>query len=180
LEQLREEVLKATATETPAKSTMMLQQSLQLEVGARVRLKDSDTLGEVLEINKNDVVLAVGSLRMTVKASRVEVVSKAEARKQERKATAQTGKVVREAVGDFSPNLDIRGFRGIEALQELDRFLDRAVMGGYDTLSILHGKGDGILRKLIREHLRKQRFVSSFESEHIERGGDGITIVYLN
>lgn len=180
LEQLREEVLKATATETPAKSTKALQQSLQLEVGARVRLKDSDTLGEVLEINKNDVVLAVGSLRMTVKASRVEVVSKAEARKQERKATAQTGKVVREAVGDFSPNLDIRGFRGIEALQELDRFLDRAVMGGYDTLSILHGKGDGILRKLIREHLRKQRFVSSFESEHIERGGDGITIVYLS
>lgn len=180
LEQLKEEVVQATSTEAPAKPAKQEPESLKLEVGARVKLKEGDTLGEVLEINKHDLVLAIGSLRMTVKANKVEVVSRAQARKQERKATAHTGKVVREAVGDFSPNLDLRGFRGMEALQELDRFLDRAVMGGYDSLSILHGKGDGILRKLIREHLRKQRFVGSFESEHIERGGDGITLVRLS
>lgn len=179
LEGLREEVEKATKTEKIVPPSIKAQDPLRLEVGAMVKLKDSDTLGEVLEINKQDVVLAAGSLRMTVKANRLEVVSRAHARKQERKAVAGTGKIIREAVGDFSPNLDLRGFRGIEALQELDRFLDKAVMAGYDALSILHGKGDGILRKLIREHLRKQSVVLSFNSEHADRGGDGITLVQL-
>lgn len=179
LEGLREEVEKATKTEKIVPPSIKAQDPLRLEVGAMVKLKDSDTLGEVLEINKQEVVLAAGSLRMTVKANRLEVVSRAQARKQERKAVAGTGKIIREAVGDFSPNLDLRGFRGIEALQELDRFLDKAVMAGYDALSILHGKGDGILRKLIREHLRKQSVVLSFNSEHADRGGDGITLVQL-
>lgn len=180
LEGLKEEVEKATQTEKAVQSAKIDSDPLRLEVGARVKLKDSDTLGEVIELGKQEAVVAVGSLRMTVKASRLEVVSRAEARKQERKAMVSTGKVVRDAVGDFSPNLDLRGFRGVEALQELDRFLDKAVMAGYDSLSILHGKGDGILRKLIREHLRKQRFVASFESEHADRGGDGITLVRLH
>jgi DNA mismatch repair protein MutS2 len=86
---------------------------------------------------------------------------------------------VAEAIGNFSPHLDLRGFRGQDALQELDRFLDKAVMAGYNRLELLHGKGDGILRKLLREHLRKQRFVADFESEHADRGGDGVTLVSL-
>lgn len=179
LEALKEEVDNQTQTEKLQLPAKAANDPLLLEVGARVKLKDSDTLGEVLELNKQEVVVAVGSLRMTVKANRLEVISRAEARKQERKALVSTGQVVRDAVGDFSPNLDLRGFRGVEALQALDRFLDRAVMAGYESLNILHGKGDGILRKLIREHLRKQRFVASFESEHADRGGDGITFVRL-
>lgn len=179
LEALKEEVDSQTQTEKLQLPAKAANDPLRLVVGARVKLKDSDTLGEVLELNKQEVVVAVGSLRMTVKANRLEVISKAEARKQERKALVSTGQVVRDAVGDFSPNLDLRGFRGVEALQALDRFLDRAVMAGYESLNILHGKGDGILRKLIREHLRKQRFVASFESEHADRGGDGITLVRL-
>ncbi len=149
-----------------------------LKVGGSARIKDSQSIGLVLAINKNDVEMAVGELRMLVKRNRLEPVSQAEARRTLRSAGSGV-QVVAEAIASFSPKLDLRGFRGQEALQELDRFLDKAVMAGYNRLELLHGKGDGILRKLIRDHLRRQKFVAHFESEHADRGGDGITLVEL-
>lgn len=173
---LRDEITEKTKSE-PLPQPKVAPDKLVLAVGARVRLKDSTTIGEVLELQKQEAVVAIGGLRMTVKASKLEVISQAEARKVQRLTVSH--QAVSQALSDFTSNIDLRGFRGMEALQELDRFLDKAVMAGYNSLHILHGKGDGILRKLIREHLRKQSFVAGFESEHADRGGDGITIVTL-
>ena len=79
----------------------------------------------------------------------------------------------------FSTELDLRGWRGEEAIYEVERYLDRAVMLGLSSLKLIHGKGDGILRKLIRQYLQKYPQVSKIEDEHADRGGDGITYVYL-
>ena len=79
----------------------------------------------------------------------------------------------------FSPEIDVRGKRGEEALYEIEKYFDRAVMMGVGSLKIIHGKGDGILRKLIRDYLKKYTEVSHVEDEHADRGGDGITYVYL-
>jgi len=149
-----------------------------IAIGSAARIRDTQTIGTVVALGKNDAELAVGELRMTIKKNRLEWVSNADARRQQRAASSSVT-VVAEAIGNFSPRLDLRGFRGQDALQELDRFLDKAVMASYNRLELLHGKGDGILRKLLREHLRKQRFVADFESEHADRGGDGITLVSL-
>ncbi len=73
----------------------------------------------------------------------------------------------------------MRGRRGDEALYEIEKYLDRAVMMGLNSLKIIHGKGDGILRKLIRGYLSKYPQVDKMEDEHADRGGDGITYVYL-
>jgi len=61
----------------------------------------------------------------------------------------------------------------------LDQFIDDAILLGQAELKILHGKGEGVLRKVVRDHLRKIKAVASVSDEHIERGGDGITIVVL-
>jgi DNA mismatch repair protein MutS2 len=61
----------------------------------------------------------------------------------------------------------------------LDQFLDDAILLGQGELKILHGKGEGILRKVVREQLKKVKGVASFKDEHIDRGGDGITVVIL-
>ena len=79
----------------------------------------------------------------------------------------------------FGSRIDVRGMRGEEALYEIEKVLDRALMAGFPSLKIIHGKGDGILRKLIREYLRKYSQVKRMEDEHADRGGDGITYVYL-
>ena len=73
----------------------------------------------------------------------------------------------------------MRGKRGEEALSLVDNFLDDAILLSAAEIRILHGKGDGILRKLIREHLKKNKAVASVQDEHMERGGDGISLVVL-
>ena len=179
LENIKIELKQAnTAEQRQQKTQLNANESQILTIGSSARIRDTQTIGTVVSMGKNDAELAVGELRMTIKKNRLEWVSQSDARRQQRAAN-NTGTVVAEAVGNFSPRLDLRGFRGQDALQELDRFLDKAVMAGYNRLELLHGKGDGILRKLIREHLRKQRFVADFESEHADRGGDGITLVNL-
>jgi DNA mismatch repair protein MutS2 len=57
--------------------------------------------------------------------------------------------------------------------------LDDAILLGQGELKILHGKGEGVLRKVIREQLKKTKQVASFKDEHVDRGGDGITVVVL-
>ncbi len=71
--------------------------------------------------------------------------------------------------------LDLRGQTVDEALDELDSFLDAAVLGGYDFVEILHGKGTGALRQAIREHLRRDPRVKSFKLADQNRGGSGVT-----
>ncbi|MFA6277946.1 MAG: Smr/MutS family protein, partial [Pedobacter sp.] len=84
-----------------------------------------------------------------------------------------------EAIINFRPELDLRGMRSENAVQEVENYLDKAIMLGFPSIKLIHGKGDGILRKLIREHLKKYKEVTHLEDEHADRGGDGITYVYL-
>jgi len=66
------------------------------------------------------------------------------------------------------------------ALYEIEKYLDKAVMMGFPSLKIVHGKGDGILRRFIRDYLRKYGEVTRLEDEHPDRGGEGITYAYLD
>jgi DNA mismatch repair protein MutS2 len=79
----------------------------------------------------------------------------------------------------FNPTLDLRGQRADEALDNLQHFLDDAQLLSEKELRVLHGKGYGILKQLIREYLQGNRDVKSFHSERLELGGDGITVVHL-
>jgi DNA mismatch repair protein MutS2 len=64
-------------------------------------------------------------------------------------------------------------------LVDVDRFMNDAIMVGYDEIRIVHGKGDGILRTLIRQHLRGYKQVDKMVDEHADRGGAGVTIVKM-
>src|ERR1700743_1622492 len=146
-----------------------------LKPGDWVKLNDSETTGQIIEIAKDNLIIAIGDLRTVAKKNRVQKVSKKEVPKEVRKSfNAQTNDYA-----SFSPEIDVRGRRGDEALYEIEKMLDRALMMGFNNLKIIHGKGDGILRKLIRDYLKKYDAVSRMEDEHADRGGDGITYVYL-
>jgi DNA mismatch repair protein MutS2 len=147
----------------------------ELKPGDWVKLTDSDTTGQIMEIAKDNVIIAIGDLRTVTKKNRVQKVSKKEVPKEVRRGFAART----NDLAGFSPEIDVRGKRGDEALYDIERLLDRALMMGFNNLKIIHGKGDGILRKLIREYLRKYDAVDRMEDEHADRGGDGITYVYL-
>jgi DNA mismatch repair protein MutS2 len=75
--------------------------------------------------------------------------------------------------------LDVRGMRVEELLPLLTRFLDDAVLLGQPEVRIIHGKGEGVLRKVVREYLSTLKALGNFRDEHADRGGEGITIVTL-
>ena len=80
----------------------------------------------------------------------------------------------------FKPQIDVRGQRAEEALQNIQNYIDEAIMVDAKELHILHGKGTGILRQLIREFLGAEPAVRSYRDEHVQFGGAGITVVTLD
>lgn len=148
-----------------------------IEVGDWVRLNNSETTGQVVEINRDNLVVALGDLRSVLKRNRVHKISNTQAKKSIQ-SNSYSGSIS-EAISSFSSELDLRGRRGEDALQEVEKYLDRSVMMGFPFIKIIHGKGDGILRKLIRDYLKKYSQVTRVEDEHPDRGGDGISYVYL-
>ncbi|MEJ7694545.1 endonuclease MutS2 [Daejeonella sp.] len=160
----------------PERKVPKPQVAAELQKGDWVKLVDSETVGQVIEIARDNVILAMGDLRSVVKLKRVEKISNKAVPKEIRKSYAHD---LTQDFSTFSTELDLRGRRGDEALYEIEKYLDRAVMMGLNSLKIIHGKGDGILRKLIRSYLSKYPQVDKMEDEHADRGGDGITYVYL-
>jgi DNA mismatch repair protein MutS2 len=146
----------------------------EIKPGDWVKLVDSDTTGQVIEIAKDNVIIAIGDLRTVAKKKRVQKVSKKEVPKEVRRGFSSTNDMA-----GFSPEIDVRGMRTEDAINTIERVLDRAIMMSFGYLKIIHGKGDGILRKMIRDYLRKYDQVDRLEDEHADRGGDGITYVYL-
>ncbi len=75
--------------------------------------------------------------------------------------------------------LDVRGKRGEEAVEMVRQYIDNAIVLNINEVKILHGKGFGILRNMIHDYLKSVSEVKQFKDEHVERGGQGITIVIL-
>ncbi|WP_220730084.1 endonuclease MutS2 [Apilactobacillus zhangqiuensis] len=88
-------------------------------------------------------------------------------------------KVKRTASKRVSAKLDLRGHRYEEAMHEVDQYLDSAVLAGYPSVTIIHGKGTGALRKGVTDMLSSDRRVSSFNYSPANAGGDGSTVVKL-
>ncbi len=171
---LQQEIKRNEVIEKAAKPIL---ETIDLKPGDWVKLIDTETIGQVIDVAKDNVILAMGDLRSVVKLKRVEKISNKSVPKEIRRSYSSN---LTESISQFSAELDLRGMRGEEALYEIEKYLDRAIMMGLPSLKIIHGKGDGILRKLIREYLKKYTEVNRFEDEHADRGGDGITYVYLN
>lgn len=147
-----------------------------IKVGDWVVYGEDQMVAEVLFIQKNKAELAIGDLHTWIALNKLQLTTN-----RSKKVINQSAfsKVISTTASHFQPQIDIRGARGEEALWEVEKFLDKAIMLNYSEIRILHGKGDGILRKLIREFLKKYDVVSDVQSEHVEFGGDGITIVNL-
>jgi DNA mismatch repair protein MutS2 len=144
--------------------------------GDIVRIKGQNSIGEVLDVGKNDAEVIFGDLKSKIKITRLEKISKGEAKKSEvRQGIRGINMIERRA--NFSSDLDVRGKRAEEALKIFSSFLDDAILMGTPSVRIIHGKGDGILRQILRDQLRTFKEVKHFHDEHADRGGAGITVV---
>lgn len=149
------------------------------EQGSKVRMEGQDIIGEVHSIKGKKATVAFGQILTTVPLDKLTVVSNAEYKKQTRhKApTISVSSDVSKRKLNFRHSIDVRGMRAAEALEEVQDFIDDAIMVGVGSVTILHGKGTGALKEEIRRYLRTVDLVASAEDEHVERGGSGITVV---
>jgi DNA mismatch repair protein MutS2 len=168
--------------ELPSEDPVFEPEDGAITVGSYVRVVGQTAIGEVISLKGKDVEIRIGDLKSNIKLNRLEKVSNRtykEATGEKKLKTASKGVDLNERMMNFSFNLDIRGKRGEEALGILDQFMDNAIMLGYDELRVVHGKGDGILRTMVRNHLRGYSHVAGMQDEHPDRGGAGVTIVKL-
>ncbi len=147
----------------------------ELKVGASVMVAGQQSIGEVLSIAKNKATVAFGDLHTTVDVKKLQVVAKAT----QAIKSASNGINLNDRMKDFNPELNLIGTRGEEAMKQLQLYIDDAYLLGFKQVRIVHGKGYGVLRKLVRETLNINPLVSSIQNEHIEMGGDGASIVNL-
>lgn len=151
--------------------------------GVHVKIKGQTSVGEVLEINGKNAVVAFGSIKTTVKTDRLERTQaqprQADVSTKSTFISTQTQDSMYEKKLHFKQDIDVRGMRGDEALQAVTYFIDDAILVGVSRVRILHGTGTGILRTLIRQYLNTVPGVRHFADEHIQFGGVGITVVDL-
>ena len=152
--------------------------------GSNVKIKGQTSVGEVLEINGKNAVVAFGRIKTTVKLDRLERTNaqpkQADVSTKSTYISSQTQDSMYEKKLNFKQDIDVRGMRGDEALQAVTYFIDDAILVGISRVRILHGTGTGILRTLIRQYLQTVPGVNHFADEHIQFGGAGITVVDLS
>lgn len=158
-------------------------QQKPLEVGDSVKIKGQTAVGQLLEIQGKNAVVALGMIKSSVRLDTLEQVSKNQIKKETHKkntfVSAQTSDHIYEKKLNFRQDIDVRGMRGDEALQAVMYFIDDAIQVGMSRVRILHGTGTGVLRQLIRNYLQTVSGVRSYQDEHVQFGGAGITVVDL-
>lgn len=156
----------------------------EIQVGDTVRLAGKDAVGEVIEIMGDNLLVAFGeSMISTLDKSSLEIIDPAEKHAHLASYAARShehAQRISQRKLKFKPEIDIRGKRGNEALEIVKHFVDDATVVGVNNLRILHGKGNGILKQLVREYLNSIDIIQSCDDEHVERGGSGITVVRLD
>ncbi|MBR1770248.1 MAG: Smr/MutS family protein [Bacteroidales bacterium] len=141
---------------------------------------------EVKSVNKNRVELINGLMSIRTTVDKVHKIEKQSYLKQlkhkntERFSSNPIMDKINTIRAGFSPKIDLRGERTEEALKKISKLLDTARLLGEGQIKILHGKGDGILKVMIRDYLKTLPEVKTFYPEKVEFGGEGITIVELN
>jgi len=178
----RETSVAAPAPE-PASKADDEGQEAPIGVGSIVRIDGQDTFAQVVEMKGKKAVVESNSIRMTIALNRLTGTRKkvlpVEKLSRQNSRFQSIYDDINEKRKTFNPTLDLRGQRADEALDNLQHFLDDAQLLSEKELRILHGKGYGILKQIIRDFLQSNRDVRSFHSERLELGGDGITVVQL-
>ncbi len=153
-----------------------------LKPGDAVRMTDTEAMGEIMELKDNMALIESGSFRFRVSVDRIVRISRGEFRKSLKSVsgTVMADSLITQRKLGFKPEIDIRGVRGEEAVNLVRDLIDTAIMVQHRNLRILHGKGNGILRELVRQYLATVDLIKSFRDEHVDMGGSGITVVEMD
>ncbi len=147
--------------------------------GDTVELVSMGTQATVLSVNKDgSLQLQAGILKISAKQDEVRVVEgESRGQKEARRIIAKATHTLRTAA--VPSEIDLRGMMTDEAIAVLEQFLDTAMLGKLETVTVIHGKGTGAVRSAVRAYLKRSRYVKSFRPGRYGEGEDGVTVAEL-
>ena len=176
-ERIREMSVKIAEALPPREEEAVLRAPVSCRVGDRVRIPLMNCTGEVFALHGEDeLTVSVNGKSLRLACSAVEVLDDASSAPHRRFTVTHD---VESRGGDFSPELQLRGVRAERALEMVEKYLDDAAIVGIASVRIVHGKGEGVLSKIIAERLQEHALVSKFGPARPEEGGWGVTNVEL-
>ena len=156
-----------------------------LKPGDRVKILSLNQNGEVLgkPDNKGDLQVQVGAMKINVNVSDLMVINEGKDRKQPagtKGGSSSSVSMPRMSKAMYiSTSIDVRGENLEDALMDVEKYIDDAYVAGLKTVTVIHGRGEGILKQGIRDMLKRSKQVSSAHAGKYNEGGEGVTIVTL-
>ena len=145
----------------------------EIKVGDDVLVLSYNQRATVLEISGNNLQIKMGAMKLNIKKKEVR---KIDSEPETTQRYISTSKVSSKKVGI---DINVIGLNTEEAIRVIEDYMDKVILQGYDTFTIIHGLGSGILRKNIAEYLKNNRYVKSFRSGGQNEGGMGATVVEM-
>ena len=145
----------------------------EIQVGDDVLVLSYNQRATVLEISGNNLQIKMGAMKLNIKKKEVR---KIDSEPESDKRYVSTSSVSSKKVGI---DINVIGLNTEEAIREIENYMDKVILQGYDTFTIIHGLGSGILRKNIGEYLKNNRYVASYRTGGQNEGGMGATVVEM-
>ena len=155
-----------------------------LKVGDRVKLLTLDQNGEILSLpdEKGNLMIQVGIMKMSANLKDLMLINDGTKKKkvpQPKSSSGKYGSMYKEKAMNISVNCNVQGQNLEDACMNVEKYLDDAYMAGLKEVTVIHGRGEGILKDGIRNMLRRNKLVASYRKGGYNEGGEGVTIVKL-
>ena len=152
-----------------------------VQVGDKVKLLTLDQTGEVLTLpdEKGDLMVKVGIMKINVNLSDLMMINEQKSGGKGSKSAGRYGNLYRAKAMAVSTSVNVVGKNLEDATMEVEKYLDDAYMAGLKEVTVIHGRGQGILKEGLRQLFRRNKLVASFRKGSYNEGGEGVTIVKL-
>lgn len=152
-----------------------------LKIGDRVKLLTIGQNGAILSLpdEKGNLMINIGALKVKARLQDLMLINEGKDRKPQAKSSSKYGSLLRSKSSSVSASINVRGKNLEDALADVEKYLDDVYMAGLDMVSIIHGRGGGILKDGIRQMLKRKKYVDSYGAASYNDGGEGVTIVRM-
>ena len=152
-----------------------------LKIGDRVKLLTIGKNGTILSLpdEKGNLMINIGALKVKARLQDLMLINEGKDRKPQAKSSSKYGSLLRSKSSSVSASINVMGKNLEDALADVEKYLDDVYMAGLDMVSIIHGRGGGILKDGIRQMLKRKKYVDSYGAASYNDGGEGVTIVRM-
>lgn len=152
-----------------------------LKIGDRVKLLTIGQNGTILSLpdEKGNLMINIGALKVKARLQDLMLINEGKDRKPQAKSSSKYGSLLRSKSSSVSASINVMGKNLEDALADVEKYLDDVYMAGLDMVSIIHGRGGGILKDGIRQMLKRKKYVDSYGAASYNDGGEGVTLVRM-